>query len=290
MNKLYFGTAGIPGVSNGEIPKVKDQTTTGILQVASFDLDALEIEFVRGVYLKLNNKEQLQEIRKTAKEKNILLSIHCPYYINLSSLDPEIIRNSVGYITNSLLVGQEIGSKIALFHAGFFQKQERQEVLDKVSSGLDKIILELDKRGNKEKINIGLELTGKETQVGSIEDIFYFYEKYKAENVLPVIDFSHQHARKDGYFKDSKNLSSFFEKLNSYPDYVKQMHCHMSGIEYSPKGERNHVMLEDKANDFPYKKIIDRLVEIKASGVIISESPMPHQDALLLKKEYEKIK
>jgi len=290
MNKLYFGTAGIPGVSNAPIPKIKDQTTTGIMQVSSFSLDALEIEFVRGVYLKLNNKEQLQEIRKTAEEKNTLLSIHCPYYINLSSLDPEIIRNSTGYITNSLLVGQEIGSKIALFHPGFFQKQERAVVLEKVSFGLEKIISELDKRGNKEKINIGLELTGKETQVGSLEDIFYFFEKYKAENVLPVIDFSHQHARFDGYFKDQKNINAFFEKLNSYPDYVKQMHCHMSGIEYSPKGERNHVMLEDKANDFPYKKILEKLVEIKASGVIISESPIPHQDALLLKKEWQKIK
>jgi deoxyribonuclease IV len=290
MNKLYFGTAGIPGISNGVIPKIKDQTTTGIMQVASFDLDALEIEFVRGVYLKLNNKEQLQEIRKAAENKNILLSIHCPYYINLCSLDPEIIRNSVGYITNSLLVGQEVGSKIALFHAGYFQNQERGVVLEKVSSGLDKIISELDKKGNKEKINIGLELTGKETQVGSLEDIFYFYDKYKTERVLPVIDFSHQHARKDGYFKDSKNISSFFEKLNCYPDYLKQMHIHMSGIEYSPKGERNHVMLEDKANDFPYKKILEKLVESKACGVIISESPMPHKDALLLKKEYEKIK
>ncbi|HPV66276.1 MAG TPA: TIM barrel protein [archaeon] len=290
MNKLYFGTAGIPGISNGVIPKVKDQTTKGILEVASFDLDALEIEFVRGVYLKLNNKEKLQEIRKTAEEKNILLSIHCPYYINLSSFDPEIIRNSIGYITNSLLVGQEIGSKIALFHPGYFQNQERAIVLEKISLGLEKIISELDKRGNKEKINIGLELTGKETQVGSLEDIFYFYDKYKEERVLPVIDFSHQHARKNGYFKEQKNINSFFEKLNSYPDYVKQMHCHMSGIEYSPKGERNHVMLEDKVNDFPYKKILEKLVESKANGVIISESPIPHKDALLLKKEYEKIK
>jgi deoxyribonuclease IV len=289
MNQLYFGTAGIPGVSNGAILKIKDQTTTGILQVSSFALDALEIEFVRGVYLKLNNKEQLQEIRKTAKEKNILLSIHCPYYINLSSLDPEIIRNSVGYITNSLLVGQAIGSKIALFHPGFFQKQEKKEVYEKISGGLEKIISEVEKRGNKEKIYIGLELTGKETQVGSLDDLLYFYEKYKADNVLPVIDFSHQHARFDGYFKDDKNTDTFFEKLSSYPDYLKNMHSHISGIEYSPKGERNHVMLTDKANDFPYKKILEKLVEIKANGVVISESPIPHQDALLLKKEYGKI-
>ncbi|MFA5746242.1 MAG: TIM barrel protein [archaeon] len=288
MNKLLFGTAGIPGVSKFTLPKVKDQTTLGILQVSSFGLDAMEIEFVRGVYLKTNNKEQLTEIKKTAEEKNISLSIHCPYYVNLSSLDSDIIRNSIGYISHSLIVGQLIGSKIALFHPGFFQKQEKEEVYNKISSGLEKIIETVEKKGNKEKIHIGLELTGKETQVGSLEDIFYFYEKYKSEGVLPVIDFSHQHARKNGYFREQKKINSFFETLSSYPDYLKKMHMHMSGINYSEKGERNHLMFEDKANDFPYKKILEKLKEIKAEGTIICESPIPYQDALLLKKEWRK--
>lgn len=284
MSKLLFGTAGIPDVSNGPLPKIKDATVLGIHKVSSFNLDALEIEFVRGVYLKPSNKEQLETIKSTSIEKNVSLSIHCPYYINLSSLDNEIIRNSVGYISQSLIVGQLIGAKVALFHPGFFQKQERVEVLTKISTGLEKIIETVEKKGNHEKIHIGLELTGKETQVGSLEDIFYFYEKYKAEGVLPVIDFSHQHARKNGYFREQKNINSFFEELSSYPDYLKKMHMHMSGINYSEKGERNHLMFEDKTNDFPYKKILEKLKEIKAEGTIICESPIPYQDAQLLKR------
>jgi deoxyribonuclease-4 len=289
MSKLLFGTAGIPGISNGPIPKIKDATVSGIHQVASFNLDALEIEFVRGVYLKTSNPEQLELIKKTSEDKNVSLSIHCPYYINLSSLDSEIIRNSIGYISQSLIVGQLIGSRIALFHPGYFQKQERAEVLDTISKGIDKIIETVEKKGNHKKIHIGLELTGKETQVGSLEDIFYFYEKYKDLGVLPVIDFSHQHARKNGYFKEQKNLDSFFEKLDSYPDYLKNMHMHMSGINYSEKGERNHLMLTDKTNDFPYKKILEKLKERKAEGTIICESPIPYEDAQLLKKEYTKL-
>jgi len=284
---LKFGTAGIPGISNGPIPRVKDATVTGIHQVSSFGLDALEIEFVRGVYLKTSNKEQLELIRKTAEDKNISLSIHCPYYINLSSLDTEIIRNSVGYISQSLIVGQLIGSKIALFHPGYFQKQERAEVLETISKGLEKIIETVEKKGNGQKIFVGIELTGKETQVGSLDDIFYFYDKFKAEGVLPVIDFSHQHARKNGYFKEQKNIRFFFEQLSSYPDYLKNMHMHISGINYSEKGERNHLMLTDKANDFPYKKILEKLKEIKASGTIICESPIPYEDAQLLKIDWK---
>jgi len=289
MNKMLFGTAGVPGISKNSLPKIKDTTTLGIHQVASFGLNALEVEFVRGVYLKPSNSEQLSVIKKTAIEKEVSLSIHCPYYVNLSSLDDEIIRNSVGYISQSLIVGQLIGSNVALFHPGYFQKQEHKVIIEKISKGLEKIIETVEKKGNKEKIHIGLELTGKETQVGSLEDIFYFFEKYKEEGVLPVIDFSHQHARKNGYFREQKNINSFFEKLKSYPDYCKKMHMHMSGINYSEKGERNHLMFEDKTNDFPYIKILEKLKEIKAEGTIICESPIPYKDALLLKEIYKKL-
>lgn len=286
---LRFGTAGIPGISNGTIPTIKDATTSGIYQVSSFGLDALEVEFVRGVYLKLKNKEQLLGIKNSAFEKNVSLSIHCPYYINLSSLDSEIMKSSVDYIVHSLIVGQEIGSTIALFHPGYFQKQDKEIVIKKISDGLEKIIQTLDKKGNKEKIHIGLELTGKETQVGSLDEIFYFYEKYKDEKVLPVLDFSHQHARFNGYFRENKNIKTFFEKIKSYPDYLKNIHTHISGINYTEKGERNHLMLTDENNDFPYQKILTELKELKAKGTMICESPIPYKDALLLKEEWKKL-
>lgn len=286
---MRFGTAGIPGILLPDIPKVKDSTLSGIYQVSSLGLDALEIEFVRGVYLKLNNEEQLEEIKQVSKKLDVSLSIHCPYYINLSSLDKEIMKNSVDYIVHSLLVGQKIGAEVALFHPGYFQKQEREVALSKISKGIEKIILDLDKKGNKEKINIGLELTGKETQVGSFDDIFYFFEMYKTENILPVIDFSHQHARYNGFFNNNKNMDSFFEKLKSYPDYLKKMHMHISGINYTEKGERNHLMLEDKANDLPYLELLKNLKILNSKGTIISESPIPYKDALFLKERFKRL-
>jgi len=65
------------------------------------------------------------------------------------------------------------------------------------------------------------------------------------------------------------------------------MHAHISGINYTEKGERNHLMLEE--SDMPYKEILKKLKERKACGSIICESPIPYLDAQLLKKEYEKL-
>ena len=35
----------------------------------------------------------------------------------------------------------------------------------------------------------------------------------------------------------------------------------MSGINFSEKGEKNHLMLEDKTNTFPYKWVLEELKE-----------------------------
>jgi deoxyribonuclease-4 len=60
----------------------------------------------------------------------------------------------------------------------------------------------------------------------------------------------------------------------------------MSGIEYSAKGERNHLELEH--SDFRYKELMKAFKDYKIKGVVISESPNIEKDALLMKKAYEK--
>ena len=63
------------------------------------------------------------------------------------------------------------------------------------------------------------------------------------------------------------------------------MHIHMSGINYGPKGERNHLVL--KESDFKYKELMRAFKEFRIKGVVISESPNTESDALLMKKTYE---
>jgi deoxyribonuclease-4 len=68
---------------------------------------------------------------------------------------------------------------------------------------------------------------------------------------------------------------------------LNNMHIHASGIEYTDKGERRHLILND--SEFKYKELLKALKEFKAKGVVISESPNIEKDALLMKKTYENI-
>ncbi len=278
-NKLNFGTAGIP--STTKITSLG--TVDGINEVASLGLDALEVEFVRNVYLKKASEEKINNIKTTAEKKNVSLSIHAPYFINLNAKEDYKIKNSMTYIYDSLIVGQKINAKVVVFHPAYFLSQERDIVLEVVSKNLLSLCDLFDKKRTTD-IFLGLELTGKKTQVGSFEDLLFFYNILKSKHIKPVFDFSHLHARHNGYFLSKKNIDVFFTKLESYPDLLKNMHCHLSGINYTEKGERNHLMLDE--SDMPYKEILTRLKDLKATGTIICESPIIEQDALLLKKTY----
>ena len=66
------------------------------------------------------------------------------------------------------------------------------------------------------------------------------------------------------------------------------MHCHVSGIEYGLKGEKNHLVL--KESDLKYKELMKAFKDFKLKGVIISESPNIEDDALLMHKCYGNIK
>jgi len=280
-NLLNFGPAGFGGTIL-DIPRnSKNPTADAILEVSKIGLSAMEIEFVRSVYLKNSSEEKVNQIRDNALEKKVSLSIHAPYFINLNAVEEQKIINSHRYILDSLNVGQRINARVVVCHIGYFLKQEPKKVLENISSEISKI-----DEMYKGKTKLGIELTGKKTQVGSIEEIFYFLDKHP-KFVMPVIDFAHQHARENGYFKDKKNISLFFEKLKSYPEIFKDMHIHMSGIAYTEKGERHHLPFREA--DFPYKEILEKLKDNKAKGTVVCESPEIVEDALFLKEVYENL-
>jgi deoxyribonuclease-4 len=122
------------------------------------------------------------------------------------------------------------------------------------------------------------------TQLGSLAETIKLSQD--VEQVLPCVDFAHLHARTG--------------KMNSYDEFcgilaevekglgkkaLSEMHIHMSGINYGPKGERNHLELAE--SDFKYKELMRAFKDFKIKGVVVSESPNIEQDALLMKKTYE---
>ncbi|NCB05734.1 MAG: endonuclease IV, partial [Clostridia bacterium] len=63
--------------------------------LAAMGLDAYEYQCGRGVNV---SEETCRAIGEAARQNGIQMSVHAPYFINLSSDEPERMEKSVGYI------------------------------------------------------------------------------------------------------------------------------------------------------------------------------------------------
>lgn len=276
MEKLLFGTAGIPLNSKGSI------TTEGIAAVRDLGLDAMELEFVRSVNI---TKEKAPEVKKAAEQNNITLTCHAPYYINLNSLEKAKLKASIYRILNSARIANLCGAWSVCFHPGFYQKSTKEEAFERVR----KSVKELSQTLKKEKNDIWLRLenTSKIYQFGAFEEVLRLSEEF--ENVMPTIDFAHLHARSNGKYNTYKEFSEILVKIEKKlgKKGLDNMHIHITGIAYGEKGEKHHLNL--KESDLKYRDLIKALKDFKVKGVAISESPNIEGDALLVKKIYDKI-
>ncbi|ASJ08495.1 hypothetical protein A3L11_04310 [Thermococcus siculi] len=276
VDRLRFGTAGIP------LSTPKRSTIDGIVHVRNLGLDAMELEFVRGVNLKT---ELAKKIKYVAKKNDVLLTAHAPYYINLNAKEKEKVEASKKRIIQSAERLYEAGGWSVVFHAGYYLKQPPESVYQRILNELKDIQRELMDRGIK--VWVRPELTGKPTQFGDLKEIVKLSEEL--EMVLPTIDFAHAHARHTGKCNTAeewREMLSFMEDRLGR-EALDNMHIHMSGINYGPKGEKNHLPLQE--SDMNWEDLLKVLKEFRVKGVVISESPNIEEDALLMKKKYEEI-
>ena len=274
---LLFGTAGVP------ISAEKRDSIEGIKRVRELNLDAMELEFVQGVRM---GRELAERVRKAAEENNVALSVHAPYFINLNSKEKAKLEASKKRIIDSAIIGSIAGAKNIVFHAAYYGNDNKAKVYERVRKAMHEILEVLEKEGVKEKIILRPETTGKQTQFGSLEEVIKLSSEL--DNTLPCIDFSHIHARYQR-FNSYAEFSEILEKIESMlgKEALKNMHIHFSGIEYTRKGERKHLNLEE--SDLKYKELLRALKDFNISGIAISESPNIEEDAMLMKREYEKI-
>jgi len=277
FDKLYFGTAGIP-------LSTQDPTTiNGIKRVGVLGLGGMELEFVHAVTM---SERSAPLVKKAAEDSKVNLTCHGSYYINLNAMEKEKLADSRDRVIKSAKMAWLCGAKSMTFHAGFYVGETPKKTFDDIKEQFQIILKEM----KKEKIAITLrpETTGKGSQFGSLDELLKLSSEL--DGVLPCIDFSHLHARSNGKWNTYKEFCEILEKSRSAlgKDFLNNLHCHVSGIEYTPKGERRHLPLKD--SDFNYNDLMKALYEFDCKGVIVCESPIIEEDALLLKKTFESFK
>ena len=270
---LLFGTAGVP------LSSTDRSSEGGVRRIRELNLCALELEFVQGVRM---GEEKARKVGATAKEKNIALSCHAPYYINFNSREPEKITASRDRIIHTARISQILGVRSVIFHPAFNHDDSPEVVLARVVRELSIVRETLAAEGNE--VILRPETTGKGTQFGDLSETIRIAQE--VPGVLPCIDFSHLHARTNGRYNTYDEFCMILdETAKSLGDrWVKNVHFHISGIEYGLKGEKRHLVL--KESDMRYIELMKACHTFGVEGLAICESPNLEEDALLLQQTY----
>jgi len=265
-----FGTVGTPKNK----PNKPGGSVGGIYYLDDLGLKAMELGWVRSVRV---SDTTAQNIQTAGVERDVALSVHAPYYINLNADDEEWPK-SRKRLMDSARAGFKSGATDIVFHPGSYFGEPPEEVLKKVLPRLEKIIDELHLENNP--VILRPETMGKGAMLGSLEDTL---EMSQIDGVEPCLDFAHLHARPgDGSMNTLKEWLEVFDLYQKAlgDDSLTRLHCHLSGIEYSEKGEQNHLVIQE--SDFNLEALFKALNQVNARGRILCESPTLEEDALYI--------
>ncbi|MFN8386753.1 MAG: TIM barrel protein [Anaerolineales bacterium] len=275
---FQFGTVGSPIGT----PK-KPGGSVGAIQFSkSIGLTAFELGWVQSVRV---SEETCAAIKKTATEEGVSLSVHAPYFFNLNATEEEWPK-SRKRLMDAAHYGNLAGATDIIFHPGSYFERPPAEVLKVAIPRLKSCADELKKKGNP--VILRPETMGKSAMLGSLEDTLEMSKAIK--NVQPCLDFAHLHARPgDGTMNTVKEWTRLLEAYQAAlgKEALKNLHIHLSGIEYGPKGEKNHLALNE--SDLKINFLFEVLKEFGCAGRILGESPIMEEDALNMKKAWMKV-
>ena len=252
--------------------------------LAEMGLNGYEIECGRGVRVGAKTYELLPGL---AKENNITLTLHAPYFISLSGEKEETRLKSLDYIQESAEAAQRLGARKIVVHSGSCAKMTREQALALATDTLRRTQQRLDENGLSDII-ICPETMGKINQLGTLPEVIELCRI--DERFLPCVDFGHLNARTLGGIKTKADYSVILDEIEDKLGHerLKHFHVHFSKIMYTAGGEKEHLTFEDREYGPDYEPLMELFYERGLEPTVICESAGTQaEDAAEMKKCFD---
>ena len=255
--------------------------------ITRMGLDAYEYQCGRGVRI---SGEAARAFGEKAREHQVILSLHSPYYISLSGIEEEKRLGSIEYILQSARAADAMGAQRVVVHSGSCAKLSRQQAMELAKDTLTRAYQRLDQEGLGH-IRLCPETMGKVNQLGTLDEVLALCGV--DERITPCIDFGHLYARSLGtQFAEGTAAADYAALLDTLQaglgdERAKQFHAHFSRIAYTKGGEKCHLTFADTEYGPPHEPLLALLKERGLTPTIICESAGTQaEDAAELAKTY----
>lgn len=262
---IRFGTAG----TSDSFSVMGYKTSMEVPEyTARMGLDAFEYQCGRGVRLGLDKAEKMARL---AQQKDILFSVHAPYYISMSSMEEDKRLNSIAYILQSCALVKALGGKRVIFHSGSCGKQSREAALEKAMDTMRRTVEACDAAGFGD-LTLCPETMGKIGQLGTLDEVLALCSI--DPRITPCIDFGHLNARTLGGIQTKQDYADILDRMDAVlgDARAKNFHVHFSRIEFTNGGEKRHWTFAETQFGPEPAPLMELFAERKLSPVVICES------------------
>lgn len=250
--------------------------------LSDLGLNAYEYQCGRGVNI---GGETAGKIGAQAKTYGITMSLHTPYFINLSVTEAARVEKNIDYILQSCRAASAMGAQRMVVHCGGVGKLSRDKAFANTIENVRIILSAMDQAGFTQ--TLCLETMGKKSVIGSAEEVFQLVRM--DDRLLPCLDFGHLNARTGGGMNTAEDYRALFDQMENSIGHERAMrfHSHFSKIEYSVKGEVRHLTFDDDIYGPEFSPLAQVLAERGYEPTIICESRGTQaEDALHMQKLY----
>ena len=258
----------------GVARRYANDITSFLEKLHNNSIEAYEIGFAYGVPNDFPN-----DIIKKAKNLNIILSGHIPFF--LSWKDEDSIEKSIDHIKRGFNFAKKVET-IAVCHLGFYGKYSFEELKPTIVQAINNLVLSDKEYYEQSTPLLGIETTGKKSEIGTIDEVITIVQNLTTNIAIPIIDWAHLYARSNGKFP--RNIEDFEKILARLETQlgIKKFYFHGSGIEYKNGQEKRHLSLKTYEPPLPY--LMSVLKDAGYDYTIIVESPDAIQDLIWLKE------
>ena len=249
-------------------------------------LDCYEYQCGKGVRVK---EDTAVALGRQAQAHGIALSLHAPYFINLANPDPESQEKTIGYITSSCLVADQMGATRVVIHSGALMKRTREEAMAIALPFLKEIVAVCQDQGYGH-ITLCPETMGKINQLGDLDEVLRLCQVH--ESLIPCVDFGHLYARSLGADQGAEAVERMLSRMEAElgADRASRFHSHFSHIEFTPNGgEKCHRTFDDDGGYGPdWEPLAQAVARRGWSPTFICESAGTQaEDAVTMKRIYQ---
>jgi len=217
---------------------------------------------------------ELEELGTIARELDIELTLHAPYYMDFADVDGLAAKSMDSAVWGGLLA-DALQARLVVMHLGRYGDLDRTLALDRVKDNLAAV----RERYKAARLSpaLGVEASGLQEVVGGLEELLWLAKQVKG--VVPVLNFAHVHAREGGILRRPEDFAAVFDKAEKVSD--GHYHSHFSGVEHEGGNEIRYTPI--KKGDLRFEPLAECLLDKPYDVTLISSSPLLEHDAMYMR-------